>query len=311
MENSGPSAPEEVPKVEKALQKLGFYKDLLGALTDIAAEVYLTTALHPYDRLVKGDLSRFKGMEHSFFEDASNACKDNFGVELITHGDVRPCAPDERMLLMGNHPTFEAEWVWGEAVSHLAENIIAMGKKNLLWEPWMAPPLFAWVGKLAGKLGFVSRNNHEEAVASVRNACKTVFVPGSAMILLTDKHRFTPENSKNDREKFSKLYPGAGIESWMKYTGMPSSSGVMEVVDAVANVRLINVTSGLDRPEPHGAKFHVLFEEVEHEEIFRPENIIPSTNGKDVSERELMLRGWQLKDYERKNGIVSGWQINK
>ncbi len=303
---------EKIPVVEKGLEQITFFLDLAASLAKIAAEVYGTAALHPHERFVEKDFSRFKGMEHSFFEDTAQACRDNFGMKLEMHGEVRPCEHDEKMLLMGNHPSFIAQWMWGVAVSHLAENTVAMGKKNLLWQPWMAPPLFAWVGALSGKLGFVSRSNHHEAVeSSVKNACETVFVPGTAMILFVDKHRFTPENAKTDREKFSGIYPSAGIENWMNYTGMPSSSGVMEVVDATPNVRLINVTSGLDRPEPYNATFHVLIEEVSHKEVFNRGNIIASNKQQNITRKEKAFRGWQIKDFERKNEIIDGWQFNK
>lgn len=290
-------------KNHEALERLGqntaFNMSLVEELLKFTIEVYR--------RALLGEA--FDGVEKTPLQNIRAATEEIFGMRTEVHGQVRPCGPEERMVWIGNHPSYETQWITMEAMSRLAGGSRGIGKKELLYNPRYLPPLLAWTAWLANMAAFVSRNNHEAAVKAVQGACKTILTPDSGVVLFTDKHRPTTERIKDDREKFSGIYPGNGIEEWLQYTCFPSSSGLMQVLDAIPDVRVINFTSALDQKDPNGATFHVAMKEVALDQIFDLTNIRPSSKYESkLSDRERMLRGWMLKDYEAKNAVIKGWQ---
>lgn len=265
------------------------------------AEAMMRFGTDVYRRILMDE--SFQGMEQETLRRIKQVTEDAFSLRTEITGNVRPCNDDERMLWIGNHPLYETQWLTIEAMVQLAENGCGIGKSELLWNPIYLPPFLAWPAKLSGKGMFVPRDDHEKAVRVIREACKTMFKPNTGVILLTDKHRPTEENIRANREKFSKRYPGRGIEEW-NYTCFPSSTGLTQVLDAVPNVRVVDFTSCLDRPSPQGAVFHIHKEEIQQEVIFDPANLLPEIPGeKSVSERERMVRGWLLKRYGWKNNV--------
>lgn len=282
-----------------ALEKIDEWGPDLAFKGGLAEEV-IRFGTEVYRRLLMGE--SFQGMERETLRRIKRVTEDAFSLRTEVTGNVRPCDDTERMVWIGNHPTYETQWLTIQAMVQLAENACGVGKSELLWNPVYLPPFLAWPAKLSGKGMFVPRNNHEKAVQVIRETCSTTFRPNTGVILLTDKHRPTEENIKVDREKFSEKYPGHGIEDWLKYTCFPSSTGLAQVLDAIPNVRVVDFTSCLDRPTPQGATFHIHKEEIPQEMIFDPANLLPETPGeKPISERERMVRGWLLKRYAWKN----------
>lgn len=268
-----------------------FNLDLAGELLKFGTEVYGRWLTN----------KSYQGMEHETLRRIKAATEACFGMSTKMTGDVRPCGKDERMIWIGNHPTYETQWVTIQAMSELAEKCTGVGKSELLWNPIYLPPFLAWPAWISGKGMFVPRNDHEKAVQVIKAACQTMFKPNTGVVLLTDKHRPNTERIEADREKFSKKYPGHGIEKW-NYTCFPSSTGLMQVLDSVPHVRVVDFTSCLDRPEPYGATFHIHQREIPQEKIFDPSNLLPDIPGeKPVSERERMVRGFLLKLYRWKN----------
>lgn len=283
-----------------ALEKLDEWGPDLAFKGGLADEV-VRFGIDVYRRLLMGE--SFQGMEHETLRRIKQVTEDAFSLRTEITGEVRPCSDDERMVWIGNHPLYETQWLTIEAMVQLAENGCGIGKSELLWNPIYLPPFLAWPAKLSGKGMFVPRDDHAKAVKVIQAACQTMFKPNTGVILLTDKHRPTEKYVSADREKFSKKYPGHGIESW-NYTCFPSSTGLTQVLDAVPNVRVVDFTSCLDRPSPQGAVFHINKEEIPQEAIFDPANLLPEIPGeKPVSERERMVRGWLLKRYGWKNNV--------
>ncbi len=285
------------------LERIGcdtvFNLSLAGELLEFTAEVYR--------RALLGEA--FDGVEKVPLKGIKAATENVFDMRTEVHGDVRPCGPDERMVWIGNHPSYETQWITIEVMSRLAGSAKGVGKKELLYNPLYLPPLLAWPAWLANMAAFVSRNDHQAAVKAVQEACKTIFTPDSGVVLFADKHRPTTERIKDDREKFAAIYPGNGIEEWLQGTCFPSSSGLIQILDAIPDVRVINFTSALDQQSPHGTTFHVAMEEVALQQIFDITNIRPSEKDESmVSERERMLRGWMMNDYKAKNELIKGWQ---
>jgi hypothetical protein len=122
------------------------------------------------------------------------------------------------------------------------------------------------------------------------------------VILLTDKHRPSENYVETDRKKFSEKYPGYGIEEWLRHTCFPSSTGLARVLESVPDVRVVDFTSCLDRPTPHGATFHIHQEEIPREVMLNPERLLPIIPGdKPVSEEEHRIRSWLVERYKWKN----------
>jgi hypothetical protein len=271
---------------------LGFNLELTGEVVEFGAEVYR--------RLAMGESC--DGIEHEILARITALTQSCFDMPIEKTGEVQSCGEKERIIYTGNHPTYETQWITIQAMTDLAANGAAVGKSELLWQPWYLPPFLAWPAKLSGKAMFVPRNDHQKAVHVIKEACQRMFRPNTGVILFTDKHRPTQEAIKNDREKFSKIYPSHGIEDWLKYTCFPSSPGLMQVLDGVPDARVVDFTSGLNKSTPHGATFYIHQEEIPQAVIFDPSNIVDAVQtGKPVSDRELMVRGWLLKRYEWKN----------
>jgi len=269
-----------------------FNLELTGEVVEFGADVYR--------RLATGESC--DGIEHEILARITALTQSSFDMAIEKTGEVRPCSEDERLIYTGNHPTYETQWITIQAMTDLAANSAAIGKSELLWQPWYLPPFLAWPAKLSGKAMFVPRKNHEKAVQVIKDACQRIFRPDTGVVLFTDKHRPTQEAIKDDREKFSKIYPCHGIEEWLNHTCFPSSPGLTQILDGVPNARIVDFTSGLNQAKPHSATFYLHQEEIPRSVILDPANIVKAVeSGKPVSERELMVRGWLLKRYEWKN----------
>lgn len=281
-----------------ALEKLDEWGPDIAFKGGLAEEV-VRFGTEVYRRLLMNE--SFQGMEHETLGRIRQVTEDAFSLKTEVTGEVRPCNDDERMVWIGNHPLYETQWLTIEAMVQLAENGCGIGKSELLWNPVYLPPFLAWPAKLSGKGMFVPRNDHEKAVRVIREACDTMFKPNTGVILLTDKHRPTQQNIEADRKKFSERYPGFGIEGWDR-TCFPSSTGLARVVEGIPDIRVIDFTSCLDRPTPHGATFHIHQEEIPREVMLNPKRLLPIIPGeKPVSEEERRIRSWLVERYGWKN----------
>ena len=268
-----------------------FNLSLAGELLEFGTDVYT--------RLFMDE--SFQGMEHAVLRRVRELTEECFNLKTVPSGEVRHCGEDERMVLIGNHPLYETQWITIQVMTELVANAGGIGKRELLWNPAYVPPLLAWPAWIADLAMFVPRNNHEEAVHVIQNACKKMFRPNTGVVLFTDKHRPTQKAMKEDRKEFLEKYPDYGVENW-HYTCFPSSTGLTRVLDGVPNIRVVDFTSCLDRPAPYDATFYVDQEEISQDEIFDPSNRIPEIPGeKPISERERRVRGWLLKRYTWKN----------
>lgn len=248
--------------------------------------------LDVYGRLLTGKSCR--EIHGPVLERVRNLTQDCYNMPIVETGEVRPCGSKERMVWIGNHPRYETQWAVIQSMTQLATNAAAIGKKELLTNPVYLPPFLGWPVKWAGLGLFVSRKDHAQAVDTLQEATKTLFLPDTGVIVLTDKHRPTQEAIADDRKKFSEKYPQEGVDEWLQHTCFPSSTGLMQILDAVNEIRVVDFSSFLD---PDGT-LHIHKEEIPAATLLNGEN----------SNREKNLRAWLLQRYRWKNAWMDDLQ---
>ena len=153
---------------------------------------------------------------------------------------------------------------------HFAFNTFAIGKDEIL-KKWKNRILLGNLGKITGKIVFINRDVRNEAMEAISSQAVDSITPGSAGIILCDKHRPYPENITDSREKWSvEDRYGPDLLKWMEYTCFPYSGGLWTLGENTDDdIRFLDCTI-VEPKSIHdfGGNLHIDVREISRKELF-------------------------------------------
>ena len=230
-----------------------------------------------------------------------NALRRIMGVKMDIQTNVPPCADDERMVVLGNHPTGNGVSSFGRFITdNLAPYMLAIGKIE-----HMKNPVLGWPLRLARSGVFIDRTpgKNEEAIAAIREACETIFTPQSSMVVFPDRSRPTKKRIEVARQKWAERMPELHVEEWMHHTLFPYSGGLYTILEGTKDVkrRIIDVTTGFNRPDETVLQASALIDSTLH---IRTEDVTGQIPIGDVE----ALREWLIRRWIEKNRMLDEWK---
>lgn len=166
------------------------------------------------------------------------------GVRVVVRGTVAPAHRRELVLCIGNHPSALGMPIVGWVITrYLAARIVAVGKREHVWNPFIGWPLM-----IARAVILINRRDRAAARASIRNGLRQLGDAARALIIFPDMRRPTPARIAADCAKFADRIPN--IRAWLRYTLVPRTGGLAEILQSVhQSVRIIHVTGAFDVEE--------------------------------------------------------------
>lgn len=243
------------------------------------------------------NLPAVEGVEGAFFEEMTDYIMERMGWNLEIHGDLPTVSPEDRWIYLMNHPTLLATWPPLDFTSkHFAPNTAVIAKAEVIKNPFMAILMGNALRDL-GKVGFINRDDHEEAILGIQKAVEGVLHPGTGLIFFPDAHRPYPSRLRKEREYWNRRLPDVRVEEWMTETCFPRSGGLhrlLEATEEMPEIRFANFT--VADPSEGGYTFHIAFEELKRDEML------------GVGFRREDLEGWLLEEWKRKNEQIREWR---
>ena len=229
------------------------------------------------------------------------ALRKIMGVQMDIQTDVPPCADDERMVVIGNHPTGNGVVGFGRFITdHLAPYMLAIGKIE-----HMKNPALGWPLRLARSGVFIDRTpgKNEEAIGAIQDACETTFTPKSSMVVFPDRSRPTQKRIEESRKKWAERLPDVKVEEWMHHTLFPYSGGLYTILKGTEEVRrrIIDVTIGFNKPDETVLQAGALIDSTLH---IRAEDVTDQIPTNNIIE----LREWLIERWIQKNGMLDDWK---
>ncbi|MBU0705713.1 lysophospholipid acyltransferase family protein [Patescibacteria group bacterium] len=291
-----------VPPAEFKLRKALMRARGVGMLLNLGGRIYRDKFRDLFTHK-KTDHSAIPGEISADLAEIVQCCMQ---LKIETHGDFPKLGEEERGIVIANHPSDELVWPWTNVIAQkFTPRLKAIAKKELLYDPKALPPIFGWLGKLSELMIMVDRSNRETSVKSIRESCRTIFNPGTAVCIFPDGHRPTKESiERSHAEMANKGYPD--LPETMPYTCLPKSGGLMTILRATEGhcIRILNTTVGLSTDENGsdvlGSTAHIYGEEIEREAL-----VGKSSN---AEEQEKRLRQWLIEEWKRKNKMINGWR---
>ncbi len=254
--------------------------------------------------LLKRERPSFPGLPARFAADSAAHAEDFMNYDVETHGEFSEIGEGERGIILSNHPNDPYFWSWCDvAAKKFSPDLRPIGKKGMLYDPRMLPPILGWPAYLGNMMIPINRKNRESAVSDIRQGCDKILRPGDSLFIFPDGHRPTEKRLTQSREKMAEKYPD--LHETMPYTCFPKSGGLMTALSATMNkpVRILNMTVGSsvdpNSQDPYGSTFHAHGQEVKRNELLGP-NI-------DPAKQEAHLREWLVEEWKRKNQMIEEW----
>ena len=271
----------------------------LGVLFKYDAEIYRGVL----KSLLKREQPSFPGLPARFAADSAAHAEDFMNFDVETHGEFPEIQEGERGIILSNHPNDPYFWSWCDvAAKNFSPDLRPIGKKGMLYDPRMLPPILGWPAYLGNMMIPINRKNRESAVSDIRKGCDKILRPGNSLFIFPDGHRPTEKRLAESRERMAEKYPD--LDETMPYTCFPKSGGLMTALSATMKhpVRILNMTAGSNVPpqgDPYGSTFHVHGEEVKRSTLLGP-NL-------DSEKQEAHLREWLVEEWKRKNQMIAEW----
>ncbi|MCR4312080.1 MAG: 1-acyl-sn-glycerol-3-phosphate acyltransferase, partial [Candidatus Uhrbacteria bacterium] len=178
--------------------------------------------------------------------------------------NVKPFSKQENIVVIANHPSLAGvpmfTWLLGEMLNR---ELVFVGKIEHKNNPFVGWPL-----RLLDAGIFIDRDNRSDALELLRTEVPRVFMRGAAIVILADQSRLTAKRLKEDHRKY--LGRVDQLDAFV-HTLVPRIGGTRQILLAAGkHVRVIDVTSGIDRPDlgiwdallHFGANFHFHAEDV-------------------------------------------------
>jgi hypothetical protein len=253
--------------------------------------------------LMKGKKPHFPGLPARFSAESAELAEDFMDIDVETHGDFPALGKDERGIIISNHPNDPYLWPWANvACQKFSQNLRAVAKKEMLYDPRTLPPILGWPATLGQMMMPVDRRDRSSAVASIREGCEKIFQPGDAAFIFPDTHRPTRSRVEASHAKMTEDYPD--LPESMPHTCFPRSGGLMTILSATDQypTRILNMTVGSNVDEERlGSILHIHGEGVEREAL-----VGESSN---AEEQEAHLRQWLVEEWKRKNERIEAWRV--
>lgn len=258
-------------------------------------------------RILTGEKSDHSEIPAELSADLDKIAQRYMQLKVKTHGNFPKLGKDERGIVFGNHPSDVTLWPLANVIAQsFTSKLKAVAKKEVMYELKTMPPFFGWIGKLSELLIVIDRDDPEAAVADIRQACETILVPGTGVVIFPDGHRPTIENLELSHAKMAeKGY--SNPSELMPHTCFPKPKGLFEILSAMEGhpVRILNTTVGLSAdengPNAFGATINIYGKEVDREEIVGTSS--------DPEEQKKHTGLYLRRDYiEEKNPMISSWR---
>lgn len=277
-----------------SIEHLPIYAGGLLKLVRTGLGIRLAGVLHKEELAAQGS-AYFDGVESVFFEEMSAYILNELHWELELEGDL-PEKPGGRWVYIMNHPTLLATWTPLDLASRtMAPNTAVIAKSELI-EHQLTAFLLGKPLKDIGRVGFIKRDNRQEAYEGVRQAVETVFRPNTGLVLFPDAHRPYPPRIKKEREGWDTKIPEVHVKDWMTETCFPRSGGLwnlLRATEGMEDVRYMNFT--VAEPKRSPGRFHIAIQELSREEML----------GHSPSLEHL--KEWLIADWKEKNNVIRGW----
>ena len=252
----------------------------------------------------KSDHSEIPAELSAVLDEIAQRCMQ---LKVKTHGNFPKLGENERGVVISNHPSDVTLWPLANVIAQsFTSKLKAVAKKEVMYELKTMPPFFGWIGKLSELLIVIDRDDPEAAVATIRQACETILVPGTGVVIFPDGHRPTEKNLEQSHKIMAeKRY--SNPSELMPHTCFPTSKGLFEILSATEGhrIRILNTTVGLSAdengPNAFGSTIHIFGKEVEREEILGTSS--------DPEEQKKHTGRYLVRDYiEEKNPMISSWR---
>jgi hypothetical protein len=276
-----------------------------------ATSTYLKAILNAH-RLWRGDTSCYDGLEKKYANRFASLMRSRLKMETIVHGDLpEKCQSDKRMLIIGNHPSMYGLFPLMDFVrEHLSDNLLGLGKRGHLYDPFMLPPLFGWPLWFTKKVIFLHRNDHEKAMESIRKACSDLFPLGTGTVLFPCAHRMSERKLALNSSYWAEKCAGFDVKNWRNVL-VPRSGGLMEqlcgVEDVRESVRIVDITSAEQAPGCYGSPLHIAVDELSYEDLLREDYLCDDPEGR-VSRKEMAVRRKLMELWSVKEERIVGWR---
>lgn len=277
------------------VEKLPLYTNGLLRLLRTGVGIQLDAVFHRKAIEEQGH-AFFDGVERDFFEEMSKEVLDKSGWEMELSGEL-PNEPGGRWIYMMNHPTLLATWTPLHVASrYIAPNTAVIAKSEIIENPLTAfligKPL-----KCIGKVGFIKRDEREEAYLGVQKAVEQVLRPNTGLVIFPDSSRPYPSKLKKEQDAWDAKLPDLKVKDWLTETCFPRSGGLWNLLRAtedMPDVRVMDFT--VAEPKRRGGQFHVKVQERSREEML----------GKEPSVE--CLKDWLIENWKEKNRVIRDWR---
>lgn len=294
------TALERLQPARNKLQKAALALSGLPILLKYDAEIYRGAL----KALLKRERAEFPGLPARFVAEASAHAEHFMNLKVETHGEFPQLQEEERGIIISNHPNDPYFWSWCDvAARNFSPDLRPIGKKGMLYDPRMLPPVLGWPAALGNMMIPINRRNRQSAVNDIRKGCDRILRPGNSLFIFPDAHRPTEKRLTQSRDKMAEKYPD--LAQTMPYTCFPKSGGLMTALSATIQhpVRILNMTVGSsvapNDADTYGSTFHV-----HGEEVRRPQLLGANLNSE---KQEAHLREWLVEEWKRKNQMIGGW----
>lgn len=221
-------------------------------------------------------------------------CLSLLHVKVEVSGKIKPLAPNEYAVVLGNHPFSSGVpsvvWLIG---SRVASRLAAVGKLGQALNPIGWAMLIVPIGIL------IKRGKQGGAGQTIKRYLDRAIAPGKALLLFADQHRPTATRLQEDWAKFGEEgVPGLA-------TLVPRVGGLAVILEGLRGkrVRVLDITCAFSVQEFHGGL----------KDLVRLYGATLHLDLEDVTEQFLLIDREKLQEalmqrWRWKNRLIESWR---
>ena len=148
-----------------------------------------------------------------------------------------------------------------------------------------------------GRVGYINRDEREEAYLGVRRAVEAVLRPDTGLVFFPDSQRPYPKRLQKERKTWSEKRPDLQVDDWLTETCFTRSGGLwnlLQATETMPDVRFADFT--VAEPHRRTGVFHVAYQERTRQEMLGAE---PSLKH---------LQNWLIENWKEKNRVIREWR---